>query len=166
MVALVTQLFYALLKNAADRPGKDLPNKQPFYEAGKNTCAVIFLRIHSAACWVMIFVAMFPFNTRGDRAKALTDALEQAPVDSVLLKNQLQVPLSELAIYKGRVNTKLPILCVNTTRMQDGAPSVISTIQIDPLTFNNRVDVLARLNNGRDMKLSTAVVSGRQFSRI
>jgi hypothetical protein len=47
--------------------------------------------------------------------------------------------------------------------MQDGAPSVISTIAIDPLTFNNRVDVLARLNNNRDMKLSTAVVLGASF---
>jgi hypothetical protein len=112
------------------------------------------------------FVAMLPFNTNGDRAKALTDALEQAPKDSVLLKNQLQVPFSELAIFKNKVNTKLPILCVNTTRMQDGAPSVISTIQIDPLTFNNRIDVLARLNHGRDMKLSTAVVLGASFPYV
>jgi hypothetical protein len=50
--------------------------------------------------------------------------------------------------------------------MQDGQPAVISTIDIDPLTFNNRVDVLARLNHGRDMKLSTAVVLGASFPYV
>jgi hypothetical protein len=159
--------FYTLLKNAADRPDKSLPNNQPFYQAGKEYLRSDFLTYTlSRMLGHDFFVAMFPFNTKGDRAKALTDALEQAPKDSVLLKNQLQVPMSELAIYKNKVTTKLPILCVNTTRMQDGAPAVISTIQIDPLTFNNRVDVLARLNNGRDMKLSTAVVLGASFPYI
>jgi hypothetical protein len=159
--------FFTLLKNAADRPDKNLPNNQLFYEAGKEYLRSDFLTYTlSRMLGHDFFVAMLPFNTGGDRAKALTDALEQAPKDSVLLKNQLQVPFSELAVYKNRVNTKLPILCVNTTRMQDGAPSVISTIAIDPLTFNNRVDVLARLGNGRDMKLSTAVVLGASFPYV
>jgi hypothetical protein len=156
--------FFTLLKNAADRPDKNLPNKQLFTQAGKEYLRSDFLTYTlSRMLGHDFFVAMFPFNTGGDRAQALTDALEQAPKDSVLLKNQLQVPFSELAVYKNRVNTNLPILCVNTTRMQDGAPSVISTIAIDPLTFNSRVDVLARLNNNRDMKLSTAVVLGASF---
>ncbi len=50
--------------------------------------------------------------------------------------------------------------------MQDGAPSVISTIAIDPLTFNNRIDVLARLIGDNDMKLSTAVVLGASFPYV
>jgi hypothetical protein len=159
--------FYTLLKNVADRPDKKLPDNQLFYEAGKEYLRSDFLTYTLSRMLGHDFlVTMLPFNTNGDRARALTDALEQAPKDSVLLKNQLQVPFSELAVYKNRVNTKLPILCVNTTRMQDGAPSVISTIAIDPLTFNNRVDVLARLNNGRDMKLSTAVVLGASFPYV
>ncbi|OQP63069.1 hypothetical protein A3860_03600 [Niastella vici] len=159
--------FYTLLKNAADQPDKKLPNNQLFYQAGKEYLRSDFLTYTlSRMLGHDFFVAMFPFSTRGDRAKALTDALEQAPKDSVLLKNQLEVPFSELAVYKDSVNTKLPILCVNTTRMQDGAPSVISTIAIDPLTFNNRVDVLARLADGRDMKLSTAVVLGASFPYV
>lgn len=159
--------FYTLLRNAADRPDKNLPNNQLFYQAGKEYLRSDFLTYTlSRMLGHDFFVPMLPIDTKGDRAKALTDALEQAPKDSVLLKNQLQVPLSELAIYKNRVNTKLPILCVNTTRMQDGAPSVISTIAIDPLTFNNRIDVLARLNHGRDMKLSTAVVLGASFPYV
>jgi hypothetical protein len=159
--------FYTLLRDAADRPDKSLLNNQSFYQAGKEYLRSDFLTYTlSRMLGHDFFVAMLPFNTSGDRAKALTDALEQAPKDSVLLKNQLQVPLSELAVYKNRVNTKLPILCVNTTRVQDGAPSVISTIAIDPLTFNNRIDVLARLTNNNDMKLSTAVVLGASFAYI
>jgi len=159
--------FYTLLKNAADRPDKNLPNNQLFCQAGKEYLRSDFLTYTlSRMLGHDFFVPMLPFDTRGDRAKALTDALEQAPDDSVLLKNQLQVPFSELAVYKNRVNTKLPILCVNTTRMQDGQPSVISTIAIDPFTFNNRIDVLARLNNNRDMKLSTAVVLGASFPYV
>jgi predicted acylesterase/phospholipase RssA len=159
--------FYTLLKDAADRPDKNLPNNQSFYQAGKEYLRSDFLTYTLSRMLGHDFlVTMFPFNTNGDRAKALTDALEQAPKDSVLLKNQLQVPFSELAVYKNRVNTKLPILCVNTTRMQDGAPSVISTIAIDPLTFNNRIDVLARLTGKNDMKLSTAVVLGASFPYV
>ncbi|WP_205513508.1 patatin-like phospholipase family protein [Longitalea arenae] len=159
--------FYTLLKNAADRPNKDLPNDQSFYQAGKEYLRSDFLTYTlSRMLGHDFFVAMLPMDTRGDRAKALTDALEWAPKDSVLLKRQLQTPLSELAVYKDRVNTKLPILCVNTTRMQDGQPSVISTIAIDPLTFNNRIDVLARLKDNKDMKLSTAVVLGASFPYV
>lgn len=159
--------FYTLLKDAADRPDKNLPNNQSFYQAGKEYLRSDFLTYTLSRMLGHDFlVTMFPFNTGGDRAKALTDGLELAPKDSVLLKNQLQVPFSELAVYKNRVNSKLPILCVNTTRMQDGAPSVISTIAIDPLTFNNRLDVLARLTGKNDMKLSTAVVLGASFPYV
>jgi hypothetical protein len=159
--------FYTLLKDAADRPGKNLPNDQSFYRAGKEYLRSDFLTYTlTRMLGHDFFVAMLPWKTHGDRAKALTEALEQAPRDSVLLKNQLQVPFSELAVYKNRVNTKLPILCVNTTRMQDGEPSVISTIAIDPLTFNNRIDVLARLTGNNDMKLSTAVVLGASFPYV
>jgi hypothetical protein len=159
--------FYTLLKDAADRPGKNLPNDQSFYRAGKEYLRSDFLTYTlTRMLGHDFFVAMLPWKTHGDRAKALTEALEQAPRDSVLLKNQLQVPFSELAVYKNRVNTRLPILCVNTTRMQDGEPSVISTIAIDPLTFNNRIDVLARLTGNNDMKLSTAVVLGASFPYV
>jgi hypothetical protein len=159
--------FFRLLKDAADRPRKDLPENQGFCQAGKEYLRSDFLTYTLTRMLGHDFVvAMLPFSTRGDRAKALTDALEQSPKDSVLLKNQLQVPFSELAIYKNQVNTKLPILCVNTTRMQDGQPSVISTIEIDPVTFNNRIDVLARLTPGCDMKLSTAVVLGASFPYV
>jgi predicted acylesterase/phospholipase RssA len=159
--------FFTLLRDATLEPAKKLPNNQTFYQAGKEYLRSDFLTYTlSRMLGHDFFVAILPFSTRGDRAQALTDALELAPKDSVLLKKQLQVPFSALAIYKNNVRTDLPILCINTTRMQDGQPAVISTINIDPLTFNNRVDVLARLNNNRDMKLSTAVVLGASFPYV
>lgn len=159
--------FFALLRNASQQPANKLPNNQSFYLAGKEYLRSDFLTYTlSRMLGHDFFVTLLPFSTRGDRAKALTEALEQAPKDSVLLKKQLQVPFSELAVYKNNVRTDLPILCINTTRMQDGQPAVISTIDIDALTFNNRIDVLARLNNNRDMKLSTAVVLGASFPYV
>lgn len=159
--------FYTLLRNASQQTAKKLPNNQSFYQAGKEYLRSDFLTYTlSRMLGHDFFVALLPFSTRGDRAKALTEALERAPKDSVLLKQQLQVPFSELAVYKNNVRTDLPILCINTTRMQDGQPAVISTIDIDALTFNNRIDVLARLNNNRDMKLSTAVVLGASFPYV
>jgi len=159
--------FFTLLKDAANQPAHDLSNNQSFYRAATEYLRSDFLTYTmSRMLGHDFFVAMLPFSTHGDRAKALTDALERAPKDSVLLKSQLKVPFSELAIYKNKVTTSLPILCINTTRMQDGQPAVVSTIDIDPLTFNNRVDVLSKLNQGRDMKLSTAVVLGASFPYV
>lgn len=60
----------------------------------------------------------------------------------------------------------LPILCINATRMQDGKPAVISTIQLDPVIFNDRVDILGLLPGDRDMKLSTAMITGARFPYI
>jgi len=159
--------FFTLLRDAANQPGHNLPNNQSFYRAGTDYLRSDFLTYTmSRMLGHDFFVAMLPFSTRGDRAKALTDALEQAPKDSILLKSQLKVPFSQLAIYKNKVTTSLPVLCINTTRMQDGQPAVVSTIDIDPLTFNNRVDVLSKLNQGRDLKLSTAVVLGASFPYV
>jgi predicted acylesterase/phospholipase RssA len=159
--------FFTLLRDATLEPAKKLPNNQTFYQAGKEYLRSDFLTYTlSRMLGHDFFVPILPFSTRGDRAQALTDALELAPKDSVLLKKQLQVPFSALAIYKNNVRTDLPILCINTTRMQDGQPSVISTINIDAATFNNRSDVLASLNNNQDMKLSTAVVLGASFPYV
>jgi hypothetical protein len=157
--------FYALLHDAGPKPG--LSNNQTFYQAGKEYLRSDFLSYTlSRMLGHDFFVQALPFNTGGDRAKALTDALEKAPGDNVLLKSKLSAPLSSFSIYKGKVRSDLPVICINATRMQDGQPSVISTIDIDPVIFNNRVDVLKKLQKGKDMKLSTAVVLGASFPYV
>lgn len=114
------------------------------------------------------FIQLSPFDSEADRAKALTESLESSPHDSVFLKNALAIPFSQLMIDAGNPNDSFPIICINTTRMQDGNPSVISTINIakNDKQFNRRIDVLDILQPGKDMKLSTAVVLGASFPYI
>jgi hypothetical protein len=60
----------------------------------------------------------------------------------------------------------LPIFCINTTRMQDGTPAVISTINMNERFFNRRLDVLSLLSEEEDLKLSSAVVLGASFPYV
>jgi predicted acylesterase/phospholipase RssA len=99
-----------------------------------------------------------------DRADALEHAIEQGEDDNAFLHNVFKSPMS--AMIPTGSNSNLPILCVNVTRMQDGRPSVISNIKADENIFSRRVDILARLPVGKDMKLSTAVVMGARFPYI
>jgi len=159
--------FYALLHDARSDSSILTTAQRTFYDAAREYLRSDFLTFTlSRMLGHDFFVQALPFNTRRDRAKALTDALEKAPVDTVLLRTKLAMPLSELVVFKNDIHTELPILCINTTRMQDGRPAVVSTIDIDPLIFNNRVDVLEKLQEGKDMKLSTAVVLGASFPYV
>jgi hypothetical protein len=82
----------------------------------------------------------------------------------------MNIGMSEIMTQKGK-QANLPILCINTTRMQDGRPGVISTINVheDSIMntkedfFNGRVDVLNLVNEKNDLKLSSAVVLGASF---
>jgi predicted acylesterase/phospholipase RssA len=115
------------------------------------------------------FVQLWPFSTTGDRAAALTEALEEAPEGKgIFLRDSINMNtrMSELMSDQRNIKATMPILCVNTTRMQDGKPSVISTINIkaNERDFNNRLDVLDLLQDTTlDMKLSSAIVLGASF---
>lgn len=108
------------------------------------------------------FVQLLPFSTKGDRAAALAQSLEHAAGDSISFKTLM----SQLIVRADNVDASLPVLCINTTRMQDAKPGVISTITIDRINFNNRLDVLPMLDNKHDIKLSTAIVLGASFAYI
>jgi hypothetical protein len=60
---------------------------------------------------------------------------------------------------------KLPILSINTTRVNNGGPGVVSTIslQSENKIFGTRVDVLDSLPVGKDIRISTAMVLGARF---
>ena len=57
----------------------------------------------------------------------------------------------------------MPILCINTTRVQDGNPGVVSSIQLDPKLFDRRVDVVNLLRPDTSLRLSTAAILGARF---
>jgi len=97
-----------------------------------------------------------------DRASALSMSIEKAAGESNFLYDSLGVAFSSISTQKN-IPYNLPILCINTTRMQDGNPGVISNIKIADSVFNGRIDVLGMLKKDEDMKLSTGVVLGASF---
>jgi len=56
-----------------------------------------------------------------------------------------------------------PVIAINTTSMQDGAPGYISNIQLKNDLSGKRIDVIDQLGEKETMKLSTAVVLGARF---
>jgi len=113
------------------------------------------------------FRPLLPIDLRlmDDRAGALENVMEKGPDDSTFLKLKFGEAFQS---FVPDSNNRLPILCINTTRMQDGRPGVISNIQIEDNsnTFGKRLDVLKLLSNESDMRLSTAVVMGARFPYV
>ncbi|MFT3932323.1 MAG: patatin-like phospholipase family protein [Chitinophagaceae bacterium] len=114
------------------------------------------------------FRPLMPFDmTKAtDRAGALEKTMEEGMNDSVFLKHKLAVPFSAFVEDTTKPIT-LPVLCINTTRIQDGRPGVITNMNLtaNQSIFSNRVDVIKLLGN-EDIHLSTAVVMGARFPYI
>ncbi|MBS1759294.1 MAG: hypothetical protein JST23_04140 [Bacteroidetes bacterium] len=105
-----------------------------------------------------------------DRGRALALSLEKAAPKNAFLYDSFAVRFSSLITQKEKPYS-LPVLCINATRMRDGAPAVFSNILIESRSmqdnyFNNRIDILSNIGEGRDIKLSTAVVLGASFPYI
>ena len=88
------------------------------------------------------------------------------------------------ALIPGDQN-QLPLICINTTRVDDGGPGVVSTINIDSSDvkitrkkaigtrdttyidtsriFGKRIDALNLVPAGNMMRVSTAMVLGARF---
>lgn len=112
-----------------------------------------------------VFRHIFPFQFVDDRGAALARVLEQGPSEKCLLYDSMSTKFSELITQK-KEPYALPILCINTTRMQDGLPAVISNIDFSDPRFNQRLDFLDLLDEEKDIKLSTAVVLGASFPYV
>jgi hypothetical protein len=156
--------YYMLLRNK-----KMIADKQLTYrESSKNYLKSDFLSYTIARMLGPDFFRyVFPIVLNGinDRAYALTMALEKAPCDTTFLYNTFSTGMSSL-ITQTNQPADMPILCINTTRMQDGRPGVISTIDMNESFFNKRIDVLNLLNEEKDLKLSSAIVLGASFPYI
>ena len=112
-----------------------------------------------------VFRHIFPLKFVDDRGAALARVLEEGPSKKCLLYDSMSTKFSEIITQKNQPYT-LPILCINTTRMQDGLPSVISNIDLSDYRFNQRLDFLDLLAENKDIKLSTAVVLGASFPYV
>jgi hypothetical protein len=112
------------------------------------------------------FKYIFHLGGLSDRTGALEETIEQGAREcGDSLKVGMYEQFSKMIALKNRPYD-LPVLCINTTRMQDGNPGVVSNIQLDPRIFNNRVDVADILNDTLDIKLSTASILGARFPYV
>lgn len=101
-----------------------------------------------------------------DRAGALEETIEQgARTVEDTLRAPMDEPFSHMLALKDKPYN-LPILCINTTRMQDGNPGVVTNIKLNRDIFNNRADVADLLNDTLDFRLSTASILGARFPYI
>lgn len=100
----------------------------------------------------------------GDRAAALEQSIEASPGS-----HEMNAAVSRgFSHYLPRPGAGYlpPIVCINTTRMQDGQPGIVSNIELDAVTKRTRIDVLDSLPPGTDMRLSTCMVLGARFPYV
>ena len=110
---------------------------------------------------------LIPVSSFPDRAAALEMSMEQ-PGSGNAVARAFQTDFSEIIGTTEKYN--LPLLFINTTRMQDAQPGVVSNIAINDRysTFNTRLDVLSLLDSAnnedsRGLRTSTAAVLGARF---
>jgi len=96
-----------------------------------------------------------------DRAQTLEKGMEY-PVEGGIMQQMMQGDIGQLIPGK---NYRIPAIIINTTRVQDGSPAVVSTIRPDTIShfFENRTDVLGLVQRDKFMRLSTSVILGARF---
>lgn len=112
------------------------------------------------------FRHLIPFTSIDDRAAALEKVMAEGSKDS-LLNDYFSKPLSEVFDYSGR----LPVLFINSTRVDDGMPAEISSIQLP--SGSQRIDILKlvdsngiRYGGGNDLRFATAAVLSARFPYV
>jgi predicted acylesterase/phospholipase RssA len=164
-------VFFALLHNRDKMQGRS------YEKEAKNYLKTDFLSYTLARMLGPdFFRPLIPFNLKNidDRAGALETTLEKGADTSTLLNNKMDVLFKQLVPdIKNRIT--VPVLCINTTRMQDGRPGVISNLDLRvksekynvPLgTFGKRLDVLDFIDHEKDIRLSTASIMGARFPYV
>ncbi len=111
------------------------------------------------------FHYLFPTGLIGDRGRALESSLEESSMqmDTSFYPVPFADELSGFSALDGDGRVNLPILFVNTTRMQDGNPGVISNLKPDRGIFNGRVDVVSLLDTGEDISVASGAILGGRF---
>jgi len=98
----------------------------------------------------------------GDRAAALEKAMEYPADRNGYMGKMMRDNFSE---FIPSDSNQLPIICINTTRVDDGSPGVVSSMHLDSSNriFGKRLDVLNMVPPSRQMRISTAMVLGARF---
>lgn len=111
------------------------------------------------------FRHFFPISSIDDRAATLARTMSGA--NNRIISQSFGKNVSDIFDYSG----KLPVLIINTTRVNDGMPGVISSIQLPQ--NSQRIDVLKLIestaeenNEGGNVALSTAAVLSARFPYV
>ena len=108
-----------------------------------------------------LLLPLIPQAVVKDRAEALEKSLTNVPsgkkVEAFMNEN-----FSVLFSHKESI-AKQPVICINCTRMQDGAPAVISNVKLNASSASSRVDVLDILEPNEDISIASSIVLGARF---
>lgn len=102
-----------------------------------------------------------PFYPLNDRGNALEDILAYS-------NTQFNTPFSSYILQEGNNSATMPILYINTTRMQDSKPSLVSNVKFNekPL-LDSRLDVLDILTPMKeDIRLSSTAIMSSRFPYV
>ena len=110
------------------------------------------------------FNYIFHVSAAKDRAAALESSFEESSrnKDDSTYEVPFYDTLSKFPAMKGD-KIYLPVLFVNTTRMQDGNPGIVTNLKPDSGIFNERVDVLNLLGSNKDISLTSGAILGARF---
>lgn len=153
--------FYALLKYADKKD-----NTPAFETSAKEYLRQDFLTYTLARMLGPDYFNYIPIINwaipNRDRVDALETGFERAE-DTSHYKLHFDSTYFDQCIAKQGEYNGLPVLCINTTRVQDGNPGVVCSIQLDPKLFNKRVDVVSLFPQDTSIRLSTAAILGARF---
>jgi hypothetical protein len=107
------------------------------------------------------FKYIFHISPWGDRASALEYSFENA-MDTAAYPLRFSTTLDSCMDK----DASLPLFCINTTRVQDGTPGIVTNLKMDSVLFNKRVDVLSLLQDGLTIRMSTAAILGARFPYV
>ena len=107
------------------------------------------------------FKYIFHLSPWGDRAAALEYSFENS-ADTGVYKLRFSTPVDSFVTR----DASLPVFCINTTRVQDGTPGVVTNLKMDSVLFNKRVDVLSLLQDSLSIHMSTAAILGARFPYV
>ncbi|MBL0743434.1 patatin-like phospholipase family protein [Chryseolinea lacunae] len=148
-----TATFYSMLKTN--------PKGQTYLEKSRTFLKEDFLSpviTHLLGSDIIQHIVPLRWLGIGDRAQALEEVMEYFSQKS--LDSTFEKPFTRVIDTTGQ----LPMLFINTTHVQQGAPAVVSSIKLKG--FSHRVDVLDSVGKTHDLLFSTAVVLGARFPYI
>ncbi len=155
-------VFYSLLKAQGDgMPGTQVlyPHSNAFFSSDFLSYTLGHLTGPD------FFRHVIPFVSWRDRATSIEAAMEEGP-DDTLMNNLFNRPISQVFDTSG----KLPILFINSTRVNDGMPAEVSSVKLPQ--NSQRIDILKLLdtcnkkNKTGDMMLATAAMLSARFPYV